>query len=39
MPAAERERLGREYAPDVARLAEIAPEIDPGLWPSVKDLL
>lgn len=39
MPAAERERLGREYAPDVARLAEIAPEIDVGLWPSVRDLL
>jgi hypothetical protein len=39
MPAAERERLGREYAPDVARLAEIAPEIDPGLWPSVRGLL
>jgi hypothetical protein len=39
MPAAERESLGRLYAPDVARLAEIAPEIDPGLWPSVRDLM
>jgi hypothetical protein len=38
-PAAERERLGRGYAPDAARLAEIVPEIDVGLWPSVRDLL
>lgn len=38
-PAAERERLGRDYAPDVARLAEVAPEIDPALWPSVRSLL
>jgi hypothetical protein len=35
LPAAERERLGRDYAADVARLAEIAPEVDPALWPSV----
>ena len=39
VPAAERERLGRGYAPDVARLAEIAPEVDPALWPGVRDLL
>jgi hypothetical protein len=38
-PAAERERLGRAYAPDVARLAQIAPEIDPALWPSARGLL
>ena len=39
MTAAERQRLSREYAPDAARLAEVAPEIDPALWPSVRDLL
>jgi hypothetical protein len=37
--AAERERLARGYAADVARLAQIAPEIDPSLWPSVRELL
>jgi len=36
---AERERLARGYAADVARLAEIAPEIDPALWPSLRGLL
>lgn len=35
---AERARLGRGYAPDVARLAKVAPEVDPGLWSSVRDL-
>jgi hypothetical protein len=39
LPAAERDWLARGYATDVARLVEIAPEIDPGLWPSVRDLL
>jgi hypothetical protein len=38
-PAAERERLAQDYAPDVARLAQIAPEVDPSLWPSVRELL
>jgi hypothetical protein len=37
--ASERERLARGYAADVARLARIAPEIDPALWPSVRELL
>jgi hypothetical protein len=37
--AAERERLARGYAADVARLAQIVPEIDPALWPSVRELL
>lgn len=36
---AERAELAREYAPDVRRLAEIAPEIDPSLWPNVRDLV
>jgi Sulfotransferase domain len=35
--AAERARLARGYAADVARLAEIVPEIDPALWPSLRD--
>jgi hypothetical protein len=39
LAAAERDRLAREYAPDVARLAALAPEIDPDLWPSVRGLL
>ena len=38
-PAGERERLAQDYAPDVARLAQIAPEVDPALWPSVRELL
>jgi hypothetical protein len=37
-PAAERERLAQGYAADVTRLAQIAPEIDPGLWLSVRPL-
>jgi Sulfotransferase domain len=39
MPPAEREQLGAWYAPDVARLVEVAPEIDPQLWPNVRDLV
>jgi sulfotransferase family protein len=39
LAAAERARLAQEYAPDVARLAALAPEVDPALWPSVRDLL
>ena len=39
LAAAERERLARGYAADVARLAQIAPEVDPALWPSVRGLL
>jgi hypothetical protein len=39
LPAAERERLAREYAADVTRLAQLAPEIDPALWPSMRGLL
>jgi len=35
----ERENLARDYAPDVARLAEVVPEVDPVLWPSVRDLI
>jgi hypothetical protein len=35
----ERERLARVFAPDVRALLEVAPEIDPDLWPSVRDLL
>lgn len=37
--AEERERLAHGYAPDVARLAQVAPEVDLALWPSVRDLL
>jgi hypothetical protein len=39
LPDAEREELARDYVADVRRLAEIAPEIDPSLWPSVRDLV
>jgi hypothetical protein len=39
LPEAERDELARGYAPDVRRLAEIAPEVDPSLWPSVRDLV
>jgi Sulfotransferase domain len=35
----ERERLAHAYAPDVKKLGEIAPEIDPDLWPSVRELV
>jgi hypothetical protein len=35
----ERERLAHAYAPDVKKLAEIAPEIEPELWPSVRELV
>lgn len=35
----ERERLAHVYAPDVKKLVEIVPEIDPGLWPSVRELI
>jgi hypothetical protein len=35
----ERDRLAREYAPDVARLVQLAPEVDPALWKSVRGLL
>ncbi|HET7589427.1 MAG TPA: sulfotransferase domain-containing protein, partial [Solirubrobacterales bacterium] len=35
----ERDALARDYAADVRRLVEIAPEIDPALWPSVRDLV
>jgi hypothetical protein len=38
-PVAIREQLAQAYAPDVARLVELAPEIDPGLWPGVRPLL
>jgi sulfotransferase family protein len=39
MPDAERADMAREYAADVKRLVEIVPEIDPSLWPSVRDLV
>ena len=39
LPDAEREELARDYVADVRRLTEIAPEIDPSLWPSVRDLV
>jgi hypothetical protein len=39
LPQSERDRLAREYAPDVARLAQLAPEVDPALWNSVRGLL
>ena len=35
----DRERLAHAYAPDVRKLAELAPEIDPDLWPSVRELV
>jgi Sulfotransferase domain len=35
----DRERLAHVYAPDVKKLAEIVPEIDPDLWPSVRELV
>jgi hypothetical protein len=38
LPAEERERLAHVYAPDVRKLVEIAPEIDPEMWPSVRAL-
>lgn len=39
LDASERERLARGYAADVERLAQLAPEVDPALWPSVRGLL
>jgi hypothetical protein len=39
LPVSERARLADVYAPDVARLAEVAPEVDPRLWPSVRGLV
>ncbi len=39
LATAERERLARGYAPDVARLVQIAPEIDPQRWASVHERL
>jgi Sulfotransferase domain len=38
-PDAEQAALAREFAADVRRLVEIAPEIDVSLWPSVRDLV
>ena len=39
LPAEERDRLAGVYAPDVKKLVEVAPEIDPELWPSVRELV
>jgi hypothetical protein len=39
LPDAERDELARDYAADVKRLIEIAPEIDASLWPHVRDLV
>ena len=39
LSAEERERLAHLYAPDVKKLVEIAPEIDPELWPGVRELV
>ena len=35
----ERARLARAYAADMVRLAEIAPEVDLGLWASLRGLV
>jgi hypothetical protein len=35
VPPELRELLGRFYAADVRRLLELAPDLDPGLWPGV----
>jgi Sulfotransferase domain len=35
LEAAERARLGELFAPDVRRLADLLPELDVALWPSV----
>jgi hypothetical protein len=35
LSAAERERLAALFAPDVRKLAELVPDLDPSLWPSV----
>jgi hypothetical protein len=39
LPEAERARLAQLYAPDVRRLAELLPELDVELWPSVAKLV
>jgi sulfotransferase family protein len=36
LPPEERDRLAEAYAPDAVKLAEIAPEIDVGLWQSLR---
>jgi hypothetical protein len=35
LSAAERERLAALFAPDVRKLADLVPDLDPSLWPSV----
>jgi hypothetical protein len=39
LPDAERRRLAQLYAPDVRRLAQLLPELDPELWPNVAKLV
>ena len=39
LPAADRERLGELFAPDVRKLAKLLPELDVSLWPSVAERL
>jgi Sulfotransferase domain len=39
LPAAERERLGAVFAPDVRKLADLLPELDLSLWKNVAGLL
>jgi hypothetical protein len=39
LPAAKRDQLARGYAADVARLCELAPEVDPALWASVRGMI
>ena len=39
LPVAERERLAVVFAPDVRMLAQLLPELDVSLWPSVAGLI
>jgi sulfotransferase family protein len=39
LPDADRDRLRRVYAPDVAKLVELVPEIDVGLWPHFREIV
>jgi Sulfotransferase domain len=39
LPDEDRTRLGELYAPDVRRLAQLLPDLDVSLWPSVAKLV
>ena len=36
---ADRRSLAERYVEDVRRLAELAPELDPELWPNIRPLI